>query len=700
VTYVITNHYNQSLPITPKILNAAGKEDYSVIQRITSTFADAVNDCGPAGTKLKSGHSCKIEYSITTPSVSENTPYSYKLSIDYGMSNTHQPLTSPINFTVVTTDYSWGQACVHSDAPSPFSCLGNANSLLVTADNYLYAAQSFIEPMGVASLDSGEWSSVGTFPSQAPANNVLIQGSNGIFYVGGNDSGGTPNVFSLIDGIDWELLGDAPVPGTNIFSLAYFNGAVYAGTDTGVYELSGSTWDDTALDQMANTLVVFSDELYVGTQTGVYVLNGSTWDVVGTAFESSNVSTLVEFNGLLTAGTTGSSADVYQFDGTNWNSIDLADSLSDNEIVTSLLAVDSNTLLAGTNLEVYEFDNTTSTWTQLGSSVGDVLSLAYYEGSYYAGLASIGVYQWNDTEWVSVAFTVPGNGEIVSLVEWDNDIYAATFDSLVGGTGGVYVRSNTSPPEWDQIGGNLVSITDMVVTDTGTFYVQASGTVYQSNNNLTAWIALPNTGFPNGIPGTSLFIFDGALLSGGELGGGVTAVYSLDPVGPKWIQLGDNDLENTVNTMTEFNNELYVGGTSQIGGSGVMKLNSVTNDWENIGSNQPGNGIVHVLYVYNGLLYAGTGTGIYVLNGPKWELAALGLDPNAAVVYSLLEMNGTLFAGTGGSIGIKYGDVFELVAGNWVSTNLPTAPGRSLLVFDDLLNVGTSQGLWVRDKIN
>lgn len=128
---------------------------------------------------------------------------------------------------------------------------------------------------------------------------VFTVGPNGVFYAG--NAGGA--VWSW-NGTSWSGNGVIPMPAQSLFpaltSLAWFDGALYAGVDAGgygpgLYVWTGSTWaavpglptlasrpagDPCGYDTLVYALFPYGGQLYVATSAGLWEWNGATFTPV------------------------------------------------------------------------------------------------------------------------------------------------------------------------------------------------------------------------------------------------------------------------------------------------------------------------------------------------------------------------------------------------------------------------------------
>ncbi len=173
------------------------------------------------------------------------------------------------------------------------------------------------------------------------------------------------------------------------------NSNFLVGTERGVYLLPQyyplSTWIpiNTGLpstETKVRALVENNGEVFAGTNGGVYQLNGTSWDEKNFGLSNTNVMALSVIDTLLIAGTSqGSVGGVYisSDNGSNWT-------LSLNDPwVTSILTIGSNIFVGSFGNGVWRSTNYGNSWSQINEGLASgayyVLSLGY-DGQYlFAG---------------------------------------------------------------------------------------------------------------------------------------------------------------------------------------------------------------------------------------------------------------------------------------------------------------------------
>lgn len=153
---------------------------------------------------------------------------------------------------------------------------------------------------GIWMLEKGFWYSQSLgLPKEARVISLLSHQQHlfaGVYRTGlyhSNDGGST-----------WKLVPGGP-PQINVRAIAYYNGLIYAGTDTGVYQVSlGSPWKHLLLAQQVNHLTADSDYLYAATHKGVVrSIDGINWETIfargsiGKVVKSGNSIFAVDYSG-------------------------------------------------------------------------------------------------------------------------------------------------------------------------------------------------------------------------------------------------------------------------------------------------------------------------------------------------------------------------------------------------------------------
>ncbi len=176
-----------------------------------------------------------------------------------------------------------------------------------------------------------------------------------------------------------------------------------AGTERGVYLLPQyyplSTWIpiNTGLpssETKVRALIENNGEVFAGTNSGVFKLNGSSWDEKNFGLTNTNITSLASFGGYLFAGTSqGSIGGVYisSDNGNNWT-------LSlNNPFVTSFLTIGSTIFVGCYGDGVWRSTNYGNTWAQINDGFGSgayyVLSLGSDNQYIFAGTSASSIWR-------------------------------------------------------------------------------------------------------------------------------------------------------------------------------------------------------------------------------------------------------------------------------------------------------------------
>jgi len=128
-------------------------------------------------------------------------------------------------------------------------------------------------------------------------------------------------ILSSVDSGSWNT--DYDSTEADIYSLAVYDGKLYAGSATGgkVFVYDGTTWSESydSTETYIYSLAVYDGKLYAGSGSGgkVFVYDGTTWSESYDSTEGYILS-LAVYDGKLYAGS-GTGGKVYVYDGTTWS---------------------------------------------------------------------------------------------------------------------------------------------------------------------------------------------------------------------------------------------------------------------------------------------------------------------------------------------------------------------------------------------
>jgi hypothetical protein len=462
----------------------------------------------------------------------------------------------------------------------------------------------------------------------------------GTLYAGLGDSTNDAEVWSW-NGTSWTKIGGDGLSGSwntgyeGVYALGTDGTDIYAGLGTGngdgeVWRLSGGSWTQVGGDGLNNgwstnegdvvqTFVNIGSTLYAGTYDsggGGYLSSwdGSNWTRLGGqyvnrswgffgqgAVEVMQVAGEYLYAGM---GTTTGSAQVWRFDGTNWQivggqGINSSWDVNTYEIVTSMSSHEGN-LYVGLGVttndaEVWMWDGTT--WTMIGgdsinggwgTGFEEVNALASFNGLLFAGLGNSNndaeVWSWDGASWNKIGGDSINSGwttnydRVSSLAVYDGQLVAG----LGAGVGEAEAWS-WDGASWNKIGGD------------------GSNGSWGSNFRQVE----------------ALIPYNGTLITGLGNQAGEAEVWSWD--GTTWTMIGGDDINSSwtdgtyerVRTLAVYNGDIYAGLGTTAGDGEVWRFtdgswiklagNNVNGSWANTIEE------VESFSAYKGKLYAGTG---------------------------------------------------------------------------------------------
>lgn len=299
-----------------------------------------------------------------------------------------------------------------------------------------------------------------------------------------------------------------------------------------------------------------------------------------------------------------------------------------------------------------------------------------YVGGYFTGAvggpASAGVIKWNDTAWSAVGSGI--SGTVLSLAEYDNELYAAIAANAFAYESAVVKYNGSS---WDTIANMQGGLVRVLKVYNGELY--AGGGFYDINGSPIYNIAKWNGVYWSGIAGLSDVIYGEVydLCASGSilyLAGTSFSATSSNDVAAQWDGTSYTPLENGMAipsgstrmglTLTLFNNELYLGGEFTLipgtSTSYIAKWNGST--WSNVGAGL--NNMVFSLGVYNNDLFAGgymttpIGSGVYSKYIAKW---------NGSAWSSVTTTNDASIAFCEYKYSLYFGGLFTQIAGGYTT---------------------------------
>jgi hypothetical protein len=177
----------------------------------------------------------------------------------------------------------------------------------------------------------------------------------------------------------------------------------WVGTERGAYLLPQyyplSSWIAInsglpSAETKVRSIIEKDGEIFAGTNSGVFQLNGFNWDEKNTGLTNTNVTALTSIGGYLFAGTSqGSVGGVYisSDNGNNWT---LSQDIS---FVTSILTIGSNIFVGSYGDGVWRSTNYGNTWGQINDGLGSgayyVLSLGMDNQYIFAGTSASSIWR-------------------------------------------------------------------------------------------------------------------------------------------------------------------------------------------------------------------------------------------------------------------------------------------------------------------
>lgn len=245
---------------------------------------------------------------------------------------------------------------------------GYSINALTVFDGDLYAAMKFgNDECSIISYDGANWSTAYDDSSAGEIFTMAVY--EGKLYAG---TGGSNNTIISYDGIKWSsslrrLVNDTYDP-VSIRALAVYDGKLYAAAD-GLIMLSGN----------CNTTENVTE--CEGSGDNIIAYDGGNW--TETDYHRSNtVHALAQHGGNLFAGEGFALEGVSRYNGTSWTRVSPENGW--NEILS--LASFNGTLYAGENNGDVVAYNGTDWSTSLSGQTGSVQCFASYNGSMYAGV--------------------------------------------------------------------------------------------------------------------------------------------------------------------------------------------------------------------------------------------------------------------------------------------------------------------------
>lgn len=529
---------------------------------------------------------------------------------------------------------------------------------------------------------------------------------------------------STWDGVDWSPLGFL---GDTVWSLAMYRGDLIAGGSFDVASGSGpvrglARWTGTEWEPFAaitrswgvvSTLAVIGDDLYIGglfdSINGIPCRNiakwdGESWDILAGGIDGPFVVTIcptsigVVVGGFINRAGGVPCRNIALWNGESWQTMGAGFFSYVNTVLEfegSILAGGAFSASGSTQARGLARWNG-SAWEEFGGGAtgGEVLALDVVDDVLYAcglfdtigGTPASGIARWTGAGWVALP-----DSEMtpMGVSGFQTRLVAFGLDAM-----GVVAMGSSG--DWEALGPRLTTGDAAYATSLGSdLYV--SGLVAGSPAGSSGFLRLNNGNWDVAI-GTGRVV--SSLEFNGELVAGGFPRLLLRSTDSGWQPLGGG-VDGAVYAMTEFQDNLIIGGTFQnAGGVASRGVAAWTGDaWQPMGVDPPLN--VYALVVHNGELYAGGApigsppSGRVVRwNGSAW--VAVAGDMNQGV-DSLISFGGRLIAA--GRFGLANGNPANYVVALDESGWTPIGGGADLPVTDlveyegDLIAVGSFRAI-------
>ncbi len=460
--------------------------------------------------------------------------------------------------------------------------------------------------------------------------------------------------------------------GRNVFITMRLSPPAYLSTD------NGSSWVDANTGSLygISAIAVDGNDFFVGDSDGVYVSSdaGANWARAGLV-DSTIVSLAVDGSYLFAA--TRFSVFVSSNDGSSWSSADAGLPKGD---IGSLSANGGEVMVSTSGQRFYFSDDNGATWDSLTAG-GFPASWAGPDAyvpigrNFILGFFDFGIYRSTITSatWSPSNTGIRTSG-IASLVT-DGKTVLASYGTCL-------FRSSDDGSTWTQI----MTEAPILASDDSTVFATAGDGVEYTTDGGTTWMEPANRNSPEGVQylalaagGNNLYLgaagICGLCSQGGiylstdkgatwnakglanvvKIAATATAVYAIYQGGPLVRSLDNGSTWQSVkapvaffNTIAARDSEVFAGTN----GHGVFRSTDYGAEWESVDAGLPldSNETVNCFSFHGRYVFAGTGSGVFVLPGSatRWRAVGIAASNLDRPVSSLAASDSTLFAASYG----------------------------------------------------
>ncbi len=467
----------------------------------------------------------------------------------------------------------------------------------------------------------------------------------------------------------------SPLGGTVNTAISY-NGIVYLGTaEGGVFETTSNqitTWRARPVGLLSGKITALAHSgsyLFAGTaDDGVYIFNGYVsadryWNRINTGITNLQIKSLVAVDSItVLAGTNGGGLFKTVDKGANWTAIDEA--LINNSVVTGLVNAGTRIILTTLDGGVFASDDAGNTWIDFNdantlniggtsaisyNATTDVLAVLNSNGLFAVASASTA----GTATYASVLGDLPSGTQIRAISNNGTGWYLAT-------DAGIFTTVN-SGINWlaDNSGLGNVDATAVVALPTTIVAAIRKEGIYKTDATTISW-GLTNAGFNNMVTHSVVGRADSTVVAVTEDGVWVSSIIGTSASYVK-SNTGLTDSLN-VNDIIFAENYLVAATTND----GVFWSADLGANWASINNGLSDLNIVKLFYA-NDKLYAISASGnLYAsdLSTTNWVTLETGIT-NGAIVTSLAFSGNNILLGTLGN-GVFHKDHF---ATTWADFN-------------------------------